>query len=100
MPYEVVPPKYLRVLNTLRERIEDGSYGAGYALPSENQLAAEFAVSRPTVLKALGILRQDGWIDSQQGRGHFVRGRPPAGRVSPPFVRDALDIDETGEVQI
>jgi GntR family transcriptional regulator len=100
MPYEVPPPKYVYVLNTLRERIESGTYGPGYALPSENQLAAEFDVSRPTVLKALGILRQDGWIESQQGRGHFVRGRPPSSRLAPAHARDALAVDESGRVEL
>src|SRR5215472_9930579 len=95
MAYEVPTPKYLRVLNTLRERIEEGSLGPGAALPSESQLSAEFAVSRPTVLKALGILRQDGWIESQQGRGHFVRGRPPVGRAWPEHARDAINLDES-----
>jgi GntR family transcriptional regulator len=98
--YEVPTPKYLRVLNTLRERIEDGTYAPGAALPSESQLCAEFGVSRPTVLKALGILRQDGWIESQQGRGHFVRGRPPLGRVSPQYARDAVDLDETAQAEV
>ncbi|MEV5448172.1 GntR family transcriptional regulator, partial [Streptomyces sp. NPDC052644] len=83
MAYEIPTPKYLRVLNTLRKRIEDGDYVPGAALPSENQLSTEFGVSRPTVLKALGILKQDGWIESQQGKGSFVRGRPVSGRTSP-----------------
>jgi GntR family transcriptional regulator len=98
--YEVPTPKYLRVLNVLRERIEDGTYAPGAALPSESQLCTEFGVSRPTVLKALGILRQDGWIESQQGRGHFVRGRPPLGRVSPQYARDAVDLDETAQTEV
>jgi GntR family transcriptional regulator len=98
--YEVPTPKYLRVLNALRERIEEGTYAPGAALPSENQLSAEFGVSRPTVLKALGILKQDGWIESQQGKGSFVRGRPPSGRTSPQYARDAVDLDETAETQI
>jgi GntR family transcriptional regulator len=100
MAYEVPTPKYLRVLNTLRERIEDGTLGPGAALPSESQLSTEFGVSRPTVLKALSILRQDGWIESQQGRGHFVRGRPPIGRRSPAYARDAMTIDESVQVEI
>ncbi len=100
MAYEVPTPKYLRVLNGLRERIENGTYGPGAALPSESQLCTEFGVSRPTVLKALGILRQDGWIESQQGKGHFVRGRPPIGRVSPAYARDALTIEESTEVDL
>jgi GntR family transcriptional regulator len=57
-------------------------------------------VSRPTVLKALGILKQDGWIESQQGKGSFVRGRPPSERSSPQYARDAMDLDETAETEI
>jgi GntR family transcriptional regulator len=45
-------------------------------LPSEHQLVGEFGVSRPTIVRALEILRQQGWIDAEQGRGRFVRGRP------------------------
>src|SRR6185437_14670151 len=41
-----------------------------------HQLVTEFGVSRPTIVKALAALRQDGWIDTQQGKGSFVRGRP------------------------
>ncbi len=93
--YEVPTPKYLRVLNTIRERIESDKYPPGTSLPSENTLAKEFGVARPTVLKALGILRQDGWIESQQGKGHFVRGRPSAAGVSPQYAREALYLDET-----
>jgi GntR family transcriptional regulator len=52
------------------------------------------------VLKALGILRQDGWILSQQGVGHFVRGRMPTGRRAPSYARDALDLDESVSVEM
>lgn len=100
MAYEIPTPKYLRVLNALRGRIEDGTYAPGAGLPSESQLCAEFAVSRPTVLKALGILKQDGWIESQQGRGSFVRGRPPSDGSSPQYARDAVNLDETAETEI
>jgi GntR family transcriptional regulator len=98
--YEVPTPKYMRVLNTVRERIENGTYLPGTALPSENTLSKEFAVARPTVLKAIGILRQDGWIESHQGRGHFVRGRPSASGVSPDYAREAIGLDESGSTEI
>ena len=81
---EARTPKYLHVLNTLRQRISDGTYRPGAALPSENQLGAEFGVSRATVLKSLQALKQDGWIESQQGKANFVRGRPTARRTTPP----------------
>ncbi|GIF09809.1 GntR family transcriptional regulator [Actinoplanes siamensis] len=100
MAYEIPTPKYLHVLNALRGRIEDGTYAPGAGLPSESQLCAEFDVSRPTVLKALGILKQDGWIESQQGKGSFVRGRPPSERSSPQYARDAIDLDEAAETEI
>jgi len=100
MAYDTVPPKYLRVLNTLRERIESGTYPPGSGLPSESQLGAEFKVSRNSVLKALGILRQDGWIESQQGVGHFVRGRMPIGRSTPAYVHTGLDLDESTRVDL
>ncbi|MEE3919323.1 GntR family transcriptional regulator [Micromonospora sp. BRA006-A] len=52
------------------------------------------------MLKALGILKQDGWIESQQGKGSFVRGRPASGRTSPEYARDAVELDEAGETEI
>ncbi len=72
---EVSPPKYVRVVNGIQRRIQDGTYPPGSAIPSESALMAEFKVSRPTAVRALGILQQDGWIDSEQGKGRFVRSR-------------------------
>ena len=72
------PPKYAVVVNAIQQRIEDGTYLPGVAIPSETQLMAEFDTSRPTIVRSLGILQQDGWIESQQGKGRFVRGRPTA----------------------
>lgn len=93
-------PKYLQILATLRQRITDGVYPPGSALPSEHRLAELFEVSRPTVLKALGFLKQEGWIDSQQGRANFVRGRPVVRRSAPALPRMVLDAAETGEHEL
>ncbi|SET57297.1 GntR family transcriptional regulator [Nonomuraea wenchangensis] len=76
MSLESVPPKYAQLVQTLQRRIESGDYPPGTLLPSENQLIQEFSVSRPTVVAALRVLREQGWIESQQGKGRFVRGRP------------------------
>lgn len=70
------PSKYAQVVAEIQKRVERGDYPPGSLLPSEYQLAADFGVSRPTIVKALSTLRQDGWIDTQQGKGSFVRGRP------------------------
>lgn len=70
------PPKFAQVVAQIKRRIERGEYPPGSLLPSEHQLVDEFGLSRPTIVKALSELRRDGWIDTQQGKGSFVRGRP------------------------
>ena len=98
MPYEYTPPKYAQVIDELRRRIESGEYPPGSLLPSEHQLSDEFQIARPTVVRALRVLRQDGWIETQQGKGSFVRGRPAlAGLESPRTGEQALSRDESRE---
>jgi DNA-binding GntR family transcriptional regulator len=98
MPYEYTPPKYAQVIDELRRRIESGEYQPGSLLPSEHQLSDEFQIARPTVVRALRVLRQDGWIDTQQGKGSFVRGRPAlAGLGSQRPSEEALNRDESRE---
>jgi GntR family transcriptional regulator len=98
MPYEYTPPKYAQVIEELRRRMESGEYPPGSLLPSEHQLSDEFQIARPTVVRALRVLRQDGWIDTQQGKGSFVRGRPAlAGLESQRPGEDALNRDEARE---
>ncbi len=98
MAYEYTPPKYAQVIDELRRRIESGEYPPGSLLPSEHQLTEEFQIARPTVVRALRVLRQDGWIETQQGKGSFVRGRPAlAGLESARHAETELDRDETRE---
>jgi GntR family transcriptional regulator len=65
-------PLYGQVLGVLRQRIVDGVYAVGDQLQPEDQLAAEFAVSRATVRQAVGELVRQGLVDRKQGRGTFV----------------------------
>src|ERR1039457_5914994 len=98
MPYEYTPPKYAQVITEVQRRIESGEYPPGSLLPSEHQLSAEFGIARPTVVRALRVLRQEGWIDTQQGKGSFVRGRPAlAGMTTGRRGQDELDRDESRE---
>ena len=76
MPIEYAPPKYVTIVNALQARIEDGTYASGAMLPSETVLMKEFDTSRPTVVRSLEILRQAGWIETQQGKGRFARSKP------------------------
>jgi GntR family transcriptional regulator len=76
-----VSRKYERLIGVVQSRIEDGTYPPGSLLPSQHDLAREFRISRPTVIEALRALRQEGWIETQAGRGSFVRGRVPMGNA-------------------
>jgi DNA-binding GntR family transcriptional regulator len=98
MSYEYTPPKFARLIDELRRRIEAGEYPPGSLLPSEHQLSAEFDMARPTVVRALRVMRQDGWIETQQGVGSKVRGRPAlAGLESARHGQVELDRDEGRE---
>lgn len=96
MGFDYAPPKYAQVVAEIKQRIERGDYPPGSLLPSEHQLVADFGVSRPTIVKALSSLRQDGWIDTQQGKGSFVRGRPAlAGAERTRPAENTLELPET-----
>lgn len=98
MGFEYAPPKYAQVVAEIKRRIENGVYEPGSLLPSEHQLVDEFGVSRPTIVKSLGELRQEGWIDTEQGRGSFVRGRPALADVQ--RSRPGDDVLELSETEV
>jgi GntR family transcriptional regulator, transcriptional repressor for pyruvate dehydrogenase complex len=73
-PMEV--PKASDVLaNELRERILDGEFAEGMALPPERELVAQTRMSRATVREALRILQVQGLVRIKAGRagGTFVQ---------------------------
>jgi DNA-binding transcriptional MocR family regulator len=59
--------------DAVRDAVIDGRITAGAALPSERELTRLLAVSRGTVVAALGLLREDGWLDTRHGSGSVVR---------------------------
>ncbi|KPL25787.1 MAG: GntR family transcriptional regulator [Bacteroides sp. SM1_62] len=71
-------PRYRELYEQLRRHIEDGIYGPGDLLPSENELCAVNQVTRPTVRRALDLLANEGYIKKHQGLGSVVQN-PPKG---------------------
>lgn len=69
-------PQYKKLYEALRRAIAEGAYAPGDLLPSENRLAGEYGITRPTVRKALARLTDDGFIVRQQGKGSIVKGAP------------------------
>ncbi len=75
-------PRYVTIADTMNRRIDDGVYGPGFPLPSDEQLRAEFGVSRGTIRQALELLRSQRRIYTVRGRGSFVRPETPARRLA------------------
>lgn len=63
--------KYFKLMEDLKDKILKGEIKAGDKLPSENELSAQYKVSRQTVRKALSILENAGYIFAEHGRGTF-----------------------------
>jgi DNA-binding GntR family transcriptional regulator len=66
-------PAYLKIVETLGDRVVSGIYPAGGLLPSGSQLCREFGVSPMTVRRAIAILQERGLVRGVRGRGTFAR---------------------------
>lgn len=65
------------VRSQLLALIEAGEYPVGERIPSENELARSFGVSRPIVREGLGALRAAGVLETRSGSGTYVRSIRP-----------------------
>ncbi|MCA9837081.1 MAG: LacI family DNA-binding transcriptional regulator [Trueperaceae bacterium] len=68
-------PRYYQIYSAFLTMIQNGDLAVGDALPPERQIAEQFGVARPTVVKALDLLEHEGLIEKQQGRGNIVLER-------------------------
>jgi GntR family transcriptional regulator of arabinose operon len=66
-------PKYQQLKEYLMGMIKDKNLVPGSKIPSENELAKKFNISRHTVRKAISELSNEGWLTTSQGKGTFVR---------------------------
>jgi GntR family transcriptional regulator len=64
---------YVQLAGLLRQRIRAGKIGP--RVPSIMELADESGLSAATVKRALGLLRDEGLIETVPGRGTFVHKR-------------------------
>lgn len=62
-----------QVFIQLKKLIDTQVWKPGYRIPSENQLAEQFGVSRMTIRSATQKLKNFGLLDVCQGNGSFVR---------------------------
>lgn len=71
-------PLYIQVASVMRRRIETKQWLPGQKISTLVELEREFEVARVTIRQAIDILREEGLLHSQQGRGTFVAEKPVA----------------------
>lgn len=86
--------RYGALAAELRQRIVDGHWVPGSALPSEQQLAAERGVALGTLRQALAVLAEEGLVERRHGRGTFVR----AALAGAPMLRFFRFGERDGEI--
>ncbi|WP_082545302.1 GntR family transcriptional regulator [Sphingomonas sp. Root1294] len=109
---EVAGPRLVRrqgsslnhqIFLVMRDRILNGYYEAGQMLPSEDELARLFSVSRITLRSAMTTLEAEHLIERRQGVGTFVAPtiRPTQLHASVTGVIEHIaDIDRKTEVRL
>ncbi len=65
-------PIYRQLADLLTAKIRQGEYRPGARIPSEHQLAATFAIGRPTARQAIDLLVRKGLLSRRRGSGTFV----------------------------
>lgn len=66
-------PLYERLVEVLKAAIGEGKWRPGDRLPSENDLAEQYAVAPGTARQAVSKLVGEGLLDRRHGAGTFVR---------------------------
>src|ERR1700688_1220185 len=70
-----------QVATEIRGAIAEGEAGPGERLPLVKDIAAVLGVNKNTVLRAMHILRDEGLLEFQRGRGITVAGTPERSAV-------------------
>ncbi|MDB5054650.1 MAG: araR [Bacilli bacterium] len=65
-------PKYLQLKQEILSWFHSGQFMPTEQMPSENEIAEKFQMSRQTVRQTFGELEQEGWLYRIQGKGTFV----------------------------
>jgi GntR family transcriptional regulator len=91
-------PAYLQIADGFRAKIRAGELPDGQPLPSTAQLATQHAVSASVIKAAISVLRTEGLVVGQQGKGVFVRAAGAAAVESDRPVGEGSVGRQLGEI--
>lgn len=66
-------PRYIQLATLFRNRIGSGEWRVGERIPNVDVLAPALGVARETVRQAVGLLVEQGLLESTRAKGTFVR---------------------------
>src|SRR5215471_4650211 len=95
--YKSGKPIYLQLVDQIKAAAASGALRSGEALPSIRPLAEELRVNRNTIAKAYSELESLGVIETQPGRGSFLKDNHAGLRKD---VRRKLLIEEIDQVVV
>ncbi|MEU8764988.1 GntR family transcriptional regulator [Streptomyces sp. NPDC048659] len=78
----------------IKARIDSGTLVAGNKLPPTQALAHQFNLSENAVYRAIGVLKAEGYVISQQGKGVFVADRRKV-IAGPQRIKGIVQVGET-----
>lgn len=95
-------PIYARVADDLRKRLASGKYPVGSTLPTEEEFAESYGVSRHTIREAMRRLGEEGLISRRKRAGTQVRAATKPTIYQQPIntVNDLLQFAEGSEAKI
>ena len=83
-------PVYRQIVSAIDSMIETGALKEGDVLPSMNELAEKLEISKETTKKAYLVLRDEGKVESKQGKGFYVRADGGARKLNVLAIFDKL----------
>lgn len=89
-------PLYHQLYALLKSIITNGTLPHGEKLPTEEQLARLFEVSRITSRRAMDELFREGLVSRQRGKGSYVRYRVPPRPFHAPMVGMLQEMESIG----
>jgi len=81
MPLEPPRARYQQVADDLRDAIKRGEFGPGAMLPSQPELARRYGLNQTSINRAIAVLRAEGYVRVEHGRGAFVQEVPTVKRI-------------------
>jgi GntR family transcriptional regulator len=90
---EAPTPLYFQLYTLLKESVLNGTFGNGMQMPTEQQLAESFNVSRITAKRAMDELAAEDLVQRRRGKGTHVTYDYTPTPVSAPLVGLLLEIE-------